>query len=217
MKENLWWSYCGLEPALLGELARPNPFMGLHLIASPHERVATDILMGIVQHYAHYPHDAPELDYRHVRTYRLSSLSSSSPAPTGNAYHYPKSKDPKSLVNSWLQRSGRQVFVLHGMEPEIIDPAITSAMVGTRVYASVPAAGIVQAINYCVNCFPVEERPSRLVDVISSLSTVVAPHPSSPNMPPSHDLVVFNDDLVDRMIDAGLSGWRAVLKSAIVN
>lgn len=121
-------------------------------------------------------------------------------------------------VRNALRRKPSIILVGEARDAETIGEAITASMTGHLVYTTVHSNGFSDTIRRMVNVFPEGERNARAVDIISSMRMIV-----SQTLVPSTDgrrvalreYVVFNEDIVDLLLDGGLENLTASCRKVL--
>lgn len=122
-------------------------------------------------------------------------------------------------IRNALRRKPSIILVGEMRDRETISEGVTASMTGHLVYSTLHSNGVSDAIRRMVNVFPPDEKHARVVDIVSNTKMIV-----SQMLLPSTDggrvaireYLVFNDDIVDQLIDAGVDNLsftgRKVLK-----
>lgn len=117
-----------------------------------------------------------------------------------------------------LRRKPAVILVGEARDAETIGEAVTASMTGHLLYSTVHSNGFADTIRRMVNVFPETEKNGRAVDIVSSLRMVI-----SQRLVPSTDgkrvalreYVVFNDDVVDLILGAGLDNLTTACREVL--
>lgn len=117
-----------------------------------------------------------------------------------------------------LRRKPAVILVGEARDAETIGEAVTASMTGHLLYSTVHSNGFADTIRRMVNVFPETEKNGRAVDIVSSLRMVI-----SQRLVPSLDgkrvalreFVVFNDDVVDLILGAGLDNLTTACREVL--
>ncbi len=136
-----------------------------------------------------------------------------------------QSEIPKHLPNfadairNALRRKPSIILVGEMRDKETIGEGVTASMTGHLVYSTLHSNGFADTVRRMVNVFPNEEKHARAVDILSStkmtISQMLLPSTDGKRVP-IREYVIFNDDIVDELLDAGVDNLtttsRRVLK-----
>lgn len=117
-----------------------------------------------------------------------------------------------------LRRKPMVVLVGEARDAETIGEAVTVSMTGHLVYSTVHSNGVADTIRRMVNVFPDGEKHARAIDIITSLKMIVSQMliPSTDGKRvPLREYLVFDEMIVDKMLDAGVDNLTYVAREIV--
>ena len=208
-------SSLGLEEEIFRNLA---PRQGMIVVTGGTGSGKTTLLASIIRHLLEEPDGHRKfLTYESPIEYVYDAVDkpSSTIAQTEVPGHLPSFQ---AGTRNSLRRKPSVILVGEARDAETIGEAVTASMTGHLLYTTVHSNGFADTIRRMVNVFPEGEKNGRAVDIVSSLRMVV-----SQRLVPSTDgkrvalreYVVFNDDIVDHILNAGLENLTTACRQVL--
>ena len=110
------------------------------------------------------------------------------------------------LKNS-LRSANDAILVGEILDKESIENAILASMLGTFVYTTGHATGVSSSIKRLVNAFPVEERTTKILDILTSVKVIVSqmliPSLDGKRIP-VREYLIFTEEIIDFLYSSPL-------------
>ena len=121
-------------------------------------------------------------------------------------------------VRNALRRKPMVILVGEARDAETIGECVTASMTGHLTYSTVHSNGVADTVRRMVNVFPEGEKHARAIDIVTALKMIV-----SQMLIPSTDgkrvalreYLVFNEDIVDKMLSAGVEQMTLVARQLV--
>ena len=208
-------STLGLEDEIYQNIA---PKQGMIVVTGGTGSGKSTLLASIIRHLLEQPEGHRKfLTYESPIEYVYDAVDkpTSTIAQTEVPGHLPSFS---AGTRNSLRRKPAVILVGEARDAETIGEAVTASMTGHLLYSTVHSNGFADTIRRMVNVFPETEKNGRAVDIVSSLRMVI-----SQRLVPSTDgkrvalreYVVFNDDVVDLILGAGLDNLTTACREVL--
>lgn len=208
-------STLGLEDEIYQNIA---PKQGMIVVTGGTGSGKSTLLASIIRHLLEQPEGHRKfLTYESPIEYVYDAVDkpTSTIAQTEVPGHLPSFS---AGTRNSLRRKPAVILVGEARDAETIGEAVTASMTGHLLYSTVHSNGFADTIRRMVNVFPETEKNGRAVDIVTSLRMVI-----SQRLVPSTDgkrvalreYVVFNDDVVDLILGAGLDNLTTACREVL--